>query len=209
MMDANCIISASSKLTSESVLSTINHPPPYDSASEVWNSPLQYPYYSALAQVRQCKRVLEVGVAYGCSLGALALGSKNVELIVGVDNESAFAHSQHLAGCNLRSLGYRGALYLPIRSGIDFLKISHHTFDLIHLDGAKDARTIETEVWLSWTYLEPGGILVVNGTLLSGKVSWAIEGVRSSIYGLKTDYYLASLQGWWLAEKYANEERID
>lgn len=94
-----------------------------------------YEFYYAISKFYKPKKILEIGVRYGYSLGSMIKGSGMVEKVVGIDNDDYNQDSLLVAQDNLKKHISSDLEYI-------FLKIDSHTipkfdeyYDLIHIDG--------------------------------------------------------------------------
>jgi predicted O-methyltransferase YrrM len=94
-----------------------------------------YEYYYAISKHYQPKKILEIGVRYGYSLGVMVSGSNNIEKVVGIDCDDYEKNSLNVAEENIKK-------YIKTSLEYTFLNVDSHTitkfddfYDLIHIDG--------------------------------------------------------------------------
>lgn len=94
-----------------------------------------YEFYYAISKFYKPKKILEIGVRYGYSLGVMIKGSGLVEKVVGIDNDDYHQGSLSVAQNNLKKHVSSDLEYV-------FSNIDSHTipkfdeyYDLIHIDG--------------------------------------------------------------------------
>jgi predicted O-methyltransferase YrrM len=116
-------------------------------------------------KIKQPKRVLEIGTAYGLSVLLTAKNTpQSTEIItVEIDAERAEKAKQEI-----KKTDYNDKINIKIGNALDVLMYLNQKFDFIFLDAAKGQYLYLFEY--IFDLLEPGGILLADNVLYKGKL---------------------------------------
>jgi predicted O-methyltransferase YrrM len=93
-----------------------------------------YENYYALSNYYQPKSILEIGVRYGYSLGAMIAGSDSIEKVTGIDNDEYVTGSLEIAKENINKyINPNVELNFSLQDSHKIEKLDYH--DVIHIDG--------------------------------------------------------------------------
>lgn len=129
-----------------------------DAGAEWITQPNYYDWYKTIGEVLRPDSIGEIGVRYGYSLLAMALGAEAIA-VNGWDLESYEENSVLIAIRNLKDFN-------PVIKKADTQKMDSlgagDEFDLFHVDGDHSYGGAIHDCDLAWDSLKPGGVLIAD-----------------------------------------------
>lgn len=120
--------------------------------------------YFHLGGVLKPKSILEIGTYIGRSIIWLTLGSRQVENIVCIDNESYQENTQKIAKQSLVDFGYTGDMKFIKADSItsDIIKKLNTKFDFIHIDGDHTYEGCLNDLEKTKELLNKDGVILIH-----------------------------------------------
>jgi predicted O-methyltransferase YrrM len=157
-----------------------------------------YEYYYAISKYYKPKKVLEIGVRYGYSLGSIIKGSGAVKEVVGIDCDSYEKDSLSIAEKNIKKYIDKDINYTFLNQSSHIIKKLDQYYDLIHIDGD---HSYEGKIQDLNLLIGSCGVAIVDDYHMAQQVRKAADdwiSVNSSI--IKSNYVINSIRGSLIIE---------